>query len=59
MLSLAEIEKGHHGRLLVLRGIAIENHFDERQILGGELEWYGRIVIFGIAMLRRKEPASA
>jgi hypothetical protein len=51
MLSLSQIEEGHHGRFLVLGRIPRQHLFDELFILRRELEWNGWIVIGGIAVL--------
>lgn len=51
MLALAQIEKGHDGGLLVLRGVALEDLIDEFEVLLGELEGDGRVVGGGIAVL--------
>jgi hypothetical protein len=32
MLPLAEIEQGHDGRLLVLRGVSLEDLIDEGEV---------------------------
>lgn len=53
MLALAQIEKGHDGGLLVLRGVALEDLIDEFEVLLGELEGDGRVVGGGIAVLGR------
>lgn len=51
MLSLAEIEEGHHGCLLVLWGISLENLIDEFVVLLGELEGNGRVIFGGVTVL--------
>lgn len=52
VLSLSEIEKRHHGRLLVLRGVPGEDLVDEFLILGCEFEGDLGVIFGGIAMLR-------
>ena len=52
MLSLSEVEDGHHGRLLVLGWVALEDLFDELIVLLCELEGDVRVVFGGITMLR-------
>lgn len=52
MLSLSEIEDGHHSRLLVLGWVAFEDFFDELVVLLRELEGYIRIIFGSITMLQ-------
>jgi hypothetical protein len=51
MLSLSEIQKGHHGCLLVLGRVAFEDLIDELVVLLCELEGNAGIVLGGISML--------
>ncbi len=44
-LALSQIEEWHHGRLLVLWGIAFEDLLDEPLVEGGEFEGDGGIVL--------------
>jgi len=50
-LALPEVEQRHHGRLLVLWGVAGEDLFDERIVLLAELEGDAGIVLGGVAVL--------
>lgn len=50
-LALPEVEQGHHGRLLVLWGVAGEDLFDDRIVLLAELEGDAGIVLGGVAVL--------
>jgi hypothetical protein len=52
VLALSEIEERHDGGLLVLRGVAGDDLFDELLILRGELEGNFDVVFGGVAMLR-------
>ena len=47
MLPLTEIKEGHDGRLLVLRGVPLEDLINECEVLLRELEGDGGVV-FGI-----------
>jgi len=51
MLSLSEVENWHHGGFFVLRGIALEDLFDELIVLLGELERNASIILWRIAVL--------
>ena len=51
MLSLAEIEEGHHSCLLVLRWVPLEDLGDELLVDGIEFERNLRIVIGCITVL--------
>ena len=52
VLALAEVEKGHHGRLLVLRGVPLQDRVDDSLVLGREREGDAGVVLGGIAVLR-------
>ena len=51
VLALAKVEQRHHGRLLVLRRVALEDLGDELLVDGVELERDGRVVVGGVAVL--------
>jgi hypothetical protein len=51
MLSLSEIENGHHCGLFVLGWVSLEDLFDEFVVLLVELERDAGIVLGGISML--------
>lgn len=51
VLALAEIQERHDSRFLVLRGIALEDLIDESEVLGGEFEGDGRVVVGVVAVL--------
>ena len=51
MLTLAEVEEGHHGGFLVLRGVALEDFLHHELVLGAELEWDGGVVVGGVSVL--------
>jgi hypothetical protein len=51
MLSLSEIQKGHHGCLFVLGRIAFQDLIDELVGLLCELEGDAGVVLRGISML--------
>lgn len=53
MLTLAKVEKRHHGGFLVLRRVAFEDFGDEFLVDGIELEGDFRIVLWGISVLKR------
>lgn len=59
MLTLSEVEKGHHSSLLVLWRIPFEDLIDELVVLFGELERDTRIVFGAISMLWRELSESA
>jgi len=59
MLSLSEIENGHHRGLFVLGWVPLEDLFDELVVLLVELEGDVGIVLGGISMLRMKLLLSA
>ena len=59
MLSLSKIEYGHHGSLLVLGWISLEDLFDELVVLLVELEGDVGVVLGGISMLQLKLLISA
>lgn len=52
VLPLAQVEKRHHGRFLVLRGVALEDFGDEFLVDGIELEGDFRVVLWGISVLK-------
>lgn len=52
VLPLPEVEKRHHGRLLVLRRVTLEDLVDELVVLLGELEGDAGIVDGSISMLQ-------
>lgn len=52
VLALSEIEKGHHGGLLVLGRVSLENLVDEFLILLVELEGNGGVVVRRVAVLQ-------
>ncbi len=54
MLSLPQIQKGHHGCLFVLGRIAFQDLIDELVVLLCELEGDASIVLRGISMLEIK-----
>ena len=51
MLSLAEIENGHHSRLLVLGRVALEDLGDDLLILLVEFERDIGVVVGGVSVL--------
>jgi hypothetical protein len=51
MLSLSEVQQGHHSRFLVLWGVSLQDLINELVILRCELEWDVRIIFGGVAML--------
>lgn len=51
MLALAKVQQGHHGRLLVLRRVALEDLIGEIKVLLGELEREGRVVDGTVSVL--------
>ena len=51
MLSLAQIQKGHHGCLFVLGWVAFQDLIDELVVLLRELEGDAGIVLRGISVL--------
>lgn len=55
VLALAKIEQGHDGRLLVLRGVALDNLFDDLFIVGRELEGDVGVVVGSVAVLDNGE----
>lgn len=52
MLALAKIKQRHHGGLLVLRGVSLDDLVDEGKVLRGEFEGDVRVVVGGVAMLK-------
>ena len=52
MLSLAEVQKRHDSRLLILRWVSFEDFGDELLVDGVEFEGYGWIVVVRVSMLR-------
>jgi hypothetical protein len=54
MLSLSEVQKGHHSCLLVLGRVAFQDLIDELVVLLCELEGDAGIVLRGISMLESK-----
>lgn len=54
MLSLSEIQKGHHSCLFILGRVAFQDLIDELVILLCELEGNAGIVLRGISMLELK-----
>ncbi len=50
-LALAEVEEGHHGRFLVLWGVAFKDLGEEGFVLRGEFEGYRRVVLGCVAVL--------
>lgn len=55
VLALAEVEDGHDGSLLVLRGVSLEDLFDDGLVLLVKLERDIGIVIGRVAVLQKKE----
>jgi hypothetical protein len=51
MLALAKVEQGHDGGLLVLGRVALEDLIGDLEVLLGELEGEGRVVVRLVAML--------
>lgn len=51
MLTLAKVKQRHDSRLLVLRGIALEDLIDEGEVLSVELEWERGVVLRAVTML--------
>jgi hypothetical protein len=51
VLTLAEIQKGHDGALLVLGRVALEDLIDKLEVLVGKLEGDGRVVGRLVAVL--------
>jgi hypothetical protein len=54
MLSLSEIQKGHHSCLFVLGRVAFKDLIDELVILLCEFEGNAGIILRGISMLELK-----
>jgi hypothetical protein len=52
VLALSEVEDGHDGGLLVLRGVALEDLCDDLLVLGGELEGDVGVVLRSITVLQ-------
>jgi len=52
VLTLAEVEQGHDGCLLVLGRVALEDLLDDLLILGSELERDVGVVLGSISVLR-------
>jgi len=59
MLSLSEIQQGHHGCLFVLRGVAFQDLINEPVVLLCELEGNACVVLGGISMLESKLSVAA
>jgi hypothetical protein len=59
MLSLSEIQKGHHSCLFILGRVAFQDLIDELVILLCELEGNAGIVLRGISMLELKLSVAA
>lgn len=59
VLALAEVEDGHDGGLLVLRGVALEDLGDDGLILGVELEGDVGVVLGGVAVLQNSGGVSS
>ena len=55
VLTLAEVEEGHDGGLLVLRRVALEDLGDDGLILGVELEGDVGVVVGRVAVLRERK----
>jgi hypothetical protein len=55
ILSLAEIQKRHNSRLLVLRRVALENFFDSLLVVLVEFKRNAGIVLWCVAMLYPKQ----
>jgi hypothetical protein len=51
MLALAEVQHRHHGRLFVLRGVALEDLGDDGLVFGRELEGDIGVVLGSISVL--------
>lgn len=51
VLALPEVEEGHDGGLFVLRRVTLQDFLDEGEVLGGEFEGDGGIVVRFISML--------
>lgn len=54
VLALAEVEQGQDGRLLVLRRVALDDLGDNFLVLLGELEGDIRIIVGGVAVLKKR-----
>jgi hypothetical protein len=59
MLSLSEIQQGHHGCLFVLRWVALQDLIDEPVVLLCKLEGNVGVVLGGISMLESKLSVAA
>lgn len=59
MLSLAQIQKGHHGCLFVLGWVAFQDLIDELVVLFRELEGNAGIVLGGISVLQLNVSATS
>lgn len=51
VLTLAQVQQRHDGRLLVLRGVPLEDLGDDSLVLRGELEGDVGVVLGGVAVL--------
>ena len=51
VLALAEVEEGHHSRLLVLRRVPLEDFGDDGLVGRRELEGDVGVVVWGVAVL--------
>lgn len=51
VLPLSEIEQGHHGGLLILRGIPFQDLGNELLVDGVEFEGDGGVIYGGVAVL--------
>lgn len=59
MLALAEVQQGHDGSLLILRGVAFEDLVDELEVLLRELEGDVGVVVRVVAVLSRQHCLSS
>jgi hypothetical protein len=55
VLALTEVQQGHDGALLVLGRVALEDLIDDLEVLLGELERDGRVVVRLVAVLIGRE----
>lgn len=51
VLALAQVEDRHDGGLLVLRGVSLEQLFDDSLVFGRKFEGDGGVVVGGVAVL--------
>lgn len=55
VLALTQVQQRHHGGLLVLGRVALQNLIDDFEVLLRELERKGRVVLGLVAVLCRSE----